>query len=75
MKHKLVHEPEEELMSSEDAWADAQMASALLRRNLAKAEPLVRLQVPLSVLLSALDSLNKDELVILHKRIEDRLAA
>jgi len=47
----------------------------LLRENLPKTDPVVKLQIPLSVLLSALDNFNKDELVILRKRVEERLAA
>jgi hypothetical protein len=46
----------------------------VLKQNLLKAEPVVRLQIPLSAFLSALDNLNRDELVILHKRVEQRLA-
>jgi len=69
-----VHEPNANLMSAEDVWLDAQQAADVLRKNLFKAEPMVGLQIPLSVFLSALDSLSRDELVILRKRVEKLLA-
>jgi len=75
MKHKSVHEPEAKLMSAADVWDDAQQIAEVLRQNLLKAEPAVQLQVPLSVFLSALDSLSQDELVLLRQRVEERLAA
>lgn len=75
MKRKTAHEPKAKVMSAADVWDDAQQLSQLLRENLLKTEPVVKLHVPLSALLSALDSFNKDELVILRKRVEERLAA
>jgi hypothetical protein len=75
MKRKSVHEPEAKMMSAADVWDDAQQIASVLRQNLLKAEPVVRLQIPLSVFLSALDSLSRDELVVLHERVESRLAA
>ncbi|MBM3133789.1 MAG: hypothetical protein FJZ89_00560 [Chloroflexi bacterium] len=75
MKRKSVHEPEAKLMSAADVWDDAQQIAEVLRQNLLKAEPAVQLQVPLSVFLSALDSLSQDELVLLRQRVEERLAA
>jgi hypothetical protein len=74
MKHKSVHEPEAKVMGAEDVWDDAQRIADVLRQNWLEAEPVVRFQVPLSVFLSALDSLGRDELVILRRRVEERLA-
>jgi len=73
MNCKSVHEPKARVMSAVDAWDDAQQIATVLK-NLVKAEPVVRLQIPLSVFLAALDNLDHDELVILHKRVEQRLA-
>jgi len=75
MRRKSAHEPEAEVMSAADVWNDAQQIADVLRQNLLKAEPMVQLQVPLSVFLSALDSLNRDELMVLHQRVEQQLAA
>lgn len=74
MKRKSAHEPKAKVMSAADVWDDAQQIAAVLRQNLLKAEPVVRLQIPLSAFLAALDNLNRDEFVILHKRVEERLA-
>jgi len=62
-------------MSAAEAWEDAQQIATVLRQNLLQAEPIVRLQIPLSALLSALDSLKRDELVVLQKHVKARLAA
>jgi hypothetical protein len=75
MKKKSAHEPKAKVMSAAEAWEDAQQIASVLRQNLLNAEPLVRLQIPLSALLSALDSLKRDELVILQKHVKSRLAA
>lgn len=74
MNTKSVHEPEAKLMSAEDVWDDAQNIAEVLRQNALKAEPLVHLDIPFSYFLSILDTLNREELVILHKRLEERLA-
>lgn len=74
MKRKSVHEPKAKVMSAADVWNDAQQIATVLKQNLMKAEPVVRLQIPLSAFLTALDNLDRDELVILHKRVEQRLA-
>ena len=74
MKRKSAHEPEAKVMSATEVWDDAQQIATVLQQNLLKAEPVVRLQIPLSAFLSALDNLNRDELVILRKHLEDRLA-
>jgi hypothetical protein len=74
MKHRSAHEPEAKVMSAADVWDDAQQIADVLWQNLLKAEPVVRLQVPLYVFLSALDSLSRDELMILHQRVDQQLA-
>jgi hypothetical protein len=74
MKHKSAHEPEAKVMSATEVWDDAQQIATVLRQNLLKSEPAIRLQIPLSAFLLALDNLSRDELVILHKHLEDRLA-
>ena len=75
MKRKSAHEPRAKVMSASDVWEDAHQIAAVLRQNLVKAEPTVRLQIPLSVFMSALDSFNREELVVLRQRVEERLAA
>ena len=74
MESKSVHEPEANVMSAEDVWDDAQQIAELLKQNVLQTEPIVHVDIPLSSFLSALDNLNRDELEILHKRIEERLA-
>lgn len=73
MKRKSAHEPQARVMSAMDVWDDAQQIATVLRQNLLKAEPAVQLQVPLSVFLSALDSLSREELLILRQRVDERL--
>ena len=72
--NKSVHEPEAKMMDAGDVWVDAQQAANVLRQNLLSVEPMVGLQIPLSVLLSSLDNLGRDELVMLQKRVEQLLA-
>ena len=74
MESKSVHEPEANVMSAEDVWDDAQQIAKVLKQNLLRIEPVIHVDIPLSSFLSALDNLSRDELEILHKRIEDRLA-
>ncbi len=74
-KKKTAHEPEADVMSAEEAWEDTQRAAILLQKNLLKAQPVVRLQIPLAMFMSALDSLNRDELALLQKRVAERLVA
>ena len=74
MERKTTHEPKAKLMSAADVWDDAQQIARVLRRN-ARSEPIVHLQIPLSVFLSALDSLDRDELAILRDRVRQQLAA
>lgn len=74
MKQKSVHEPSAQLMSAADVWYDAQQVAQALRQNLLRAEPSVRLQMPMSVFLSALDSLSQEELLVLRQQVNERLA-
>jgi hypothetical protein len=74
MSKKTVHEPDAPMMSAEDVWNDAQQLNDVLRQNLLKAEPVVHLDVPLSFFLSALDTLNRDDLIALDNHIKQRLA-
>ncbi|MEK7325677.1 MAG: hypothetical protein AAB217_10530 [Chloroflexota bacterium] len=74
MKRKSAHEPKAKVMSAAEVWDDAQQIADVLRQNLLKAEPVVRLQVPLSVFLAALDNFSRDELMILRQRVEEHLA-
>jgi hypothetical protein len=75
MKDQSVHEPKAKVMSAAEVWDDAQEVAKVLRRNLLKAEPVIRLPVPFSVLLSAVDDFDQDELLLLRRRIDERLAA
>lgn len=75
MKRKSAHEPKAKVMSAAEAWADAQEVAQVLQRNLLSAEPTVGLRIPLSIFLSALDDLSREELVILRKRVDEHLAA
>ena len=54
---------------------DAQQIADVLRQNLLRAEPIVRLPIPFSAFLFALDGLSRNELVLLRQRVEERLAA
>ena len=74
MELKTTHEPEAKVMNAEETWEDAQQIIAVLRQNLLKSEPVIPLQIPLSIFLAVLDRLSRDELLILKKRVEERLA-
>jgi hypothetical protein len=75
MKRKSVHEPKARMMGAAEVWEDAQQLAQVLRQNLLQTEPTVGLRIPLSAFLSALDDLSPEELVILRKRVNERLAA
>lgn len=75
MKQQMTHEPQAKVMSSEEVWTDAQRVADVRRHNLLKAEPIVRLQIPLSVFLAAIDDFDRDELGLVRQRIEEKLAA
>ena len=69
MTMKTAHEPEEEVMSAEDVWDDAETISRVLRRRLNAESAL-----PVSVVLAALDDFNTDELVLVRERVLQKLA-
>ena len=75
MMQKSAHEPAAEVMNAADVWNDALQLADVLRQNLLKTERMVPLQVPFSFFLSALDSFDHEELVVLRQRVEERLAA
>jgi uncharacterized linocin/CFP29 family protein len=75
MSRKTAHEPEAKVMSAEEVWEDAQRIMAVLQQNLWKADPVIRMRVPFSVFLSALDDFSQDQLMLLRERVEERLAA
>jgi hypothetical protein len=75
MNEQLIHTSKAKVMSASDVWDDTHEIATVLRQNLLKAEPIVRLQIPLSIFLSAVDNFSRDELLLLHQRIEERLAA
>ncbi len=75
MEQKSVHEPDAKLMDAADVWEDAQQIESILVRNRTEAEPVVRLHIPLSVFVSALEQFDRDELMIVRQRIEEQLAA
>jgi hypothetical protein len=67
-------EPKAKVMSATDVWEDAREIASLIKKNLMKAEPVVKIQIPLSTFISAVENLSREELLILSKRIEARLA-
>jgi hypothetical protein len=75
MEQRSVHEPDAQLMSADDVWNDAVNLAELLHRNLLRSEPMVCLQIPFSLFLSALEEFNCEELDLLRRRVEERLAA
>lgn len=75
MKERTVHEPNAKLMPAAEVRDDAQQLAAVLRKNMLKAEPMVRLQIPLSLFLSALDSFDRSELELVQQRVQEKLAA
>ncbi|MBM4047087.1 MAG: hypothetical protein FJ279_18450 [Planctomycetes bacterium] len=74
MKRKSAHEPKAKVMRAAEVWDDAQQIAEVLRRNLLKADPMVRPQIPLSAFVAALDNFSREELTILRQRLEERLA-
>ncbi len=75
MKTRTVHEPNAKLMNADEVWEDAQTIAAVLRKNLLKADAETRLRIPLSVFLLAMDSLDRNELLVLQERVQEKLAA
>ncbi|MEM7533222.1 MAG: hypothetical protein AAF639_13660 [Chloroflexota bacterium] len=74
MIEKTVHEPDAELMSAEEAWEDAQLLSRLRARRRAKKDSIIQVPIPFSVFISALEQFSRDELLLAHQRIQERLA-
>ncbi len=71
---KSTHEPRARVMSAADVWEDAREIAFLIKKNLLKAEPAVKIQIPFSAFMSAVENLKREELLLLSKRIEARLA-
>lgn len=74
MEAKSTHEPKARVMSAHEVWDDAREIAQALKKNLLIAEPVVRLQIPLSTFMSAIENLSHEELLILNERIEAKLA-
>lgn len=74
MTEKTAHEPTTNVMMAAEVWEDAKLVATVLRQNLLKIEPVVKLQIPFSIFVSALDGFDKEELVILRQRVEEKLA-
>ena len=75
MENRTPHEPDENVMDAEEVWNDARGLAGLLRQNLSQTEPIVRLQIPLSTLLAAVDELYQEDLRILKEHVEERLVS
>lgn len=75
MNSQSVHEPDAKVMSAAEVWDDAQQIAEVLRQNLLKVEPVVKLQIPLSIFLTAVDNFSREELLLLRQHIEERLVA
>ena len=73
MNSKSPHEPEAEAMDAQDVWEDARRLAGLLQRNRSQTDVVVQLPIPFSLFLAALDGLDQNELVILRKRIDEKL--
>lgn len=69
-----VHEPDEELLSAEDAVQDAKLLQSLFNKQ-GESRNSVSLQIPLSVLLDALDNLEPEALRKVARRAEELLAS
>lgn len=72
---KSAHEPNAPVMSAADVWDDALQLTDVVRQNLLQSERIIRLPIPFSFFLSALESFDREELVVLRQRVEERLAA
>ena len=71
---RSVHEPNEELLSAEEAIADADRLEQLFLRH-RHAEQAISVQIPLRALLAAIDQLDLPALREVARRTEARLAA
>jgi hypothetical protein len=72
-QERTVHEPDAELLSAEDAIHDAERLSVLFHER-GHTEQAIALQVPLSILLEAIDQLDSTSLRQIAQRVEERLA-
>lgn len=75
MGKKSVHEPEAQVMTAAEVWDDAHQVARVLRRRSQEDQRVVHLRVSLATLLSALDELEPDELMMVRERVQKRLAA
>lgn len=75
MLQQSVHESGAQVMDAADVWKDALQLAGILRKNLLKSESMVHLQIPFSLFLSSLEEFDREELVLLRRRVEERLAA
>jgi hypothetical protein len=73
MVTKSTHEPGAKIMNATDVWNDAREIASVLKHNLLESEPTVRFQIPWSTFLNAVENLNREELLLLQKRIKTRL--
>ena len=71
---KSVHESDEELLSAEDAIADAERLDALFHKRRRRLEQPDSMRVPLSTLIEAIDHLGLEDLRELSRSVEERLA-
>lgn len=71
---RSAHEPRAKVMPAREVWEDAQRLGRLLLANAQRTEPQVQIQIPLSSLLAALDGLSQDELMLVRRRLDERLA-
>jgi len=69
-----VHEPDAPLLAADDAIQDAGRLQELLRRNAQRAQHEIRLSVPLSAIMEAVEQLGPEELRLLAQRLDERLA-
>lgn len=69
-----IHEADEELLSAEDAIRDAENLQSLFNKQ-GESHNSVSLQIPLSILLDALDHLEPEALRQVARRAEELLAS
>ncbi|MBE2239818.1 MAG: hypothetical protein IAE81_18680 [Caldilineaceae bacterium] len=75
MNSKQAHEPEAPVMDANDVWEDAKRLAQARRQVNNVASAVIRMQVPLSAFLAALDEFDHDELILVRQRVEEMLAA
>jgi len=62
-------------MDANDVWEDAKRLAQARRQVNNVASAVIRMQVPLSAFLAALDEFDHDELILVRQRVEEMLAA